>query len=200
METSKPPLDDALPISNDRQETGFWLWRGEVPSPQRPPTARTSSRMERVAIVIISAARSARWLGPPSVFALIALVAFVTAHLLPGGQSIPANTSAAALGSAPAPRLARPVSPAPPPPLAEAPMERVQARPAALTQETAGPTQEMAKPKARKTVKWRVRHRSPITVRSSHALFAHRWAPVIVDACRYGCDWAETTAWHGGGY
>ena len=195
MEISKPPLPDAMPISNDSQVSGLWLWRGEAPPPRPAPPVRPASRIEPVAALIVSAARSARWMAPPSGLALIALAAFVTAHLLSGVQSMPGNTSAAALlPPMPAPSLARPISPAPPPPLTEAPLDQVQAPSAPITQVMAGPTQH-------NTVKWRARHRSPRTLRRSHALFAHRWTPLFIEPCRYQCDdWAEAEVWHGGGY
>ena len=191
---ARPPPPDAPLISNDSQELGLWLWRGEAPSPRLAPPVQPASRLERVATLLISAARSARWMAPPSGLVLLALAAFVTAHLLPGGQSMRGNTSAAALQSVPAPSLARPISPAPPAPLTEEPLDQVQAAPSApVTQAMVGPAQH-------KTVKWRARHRSRLTVRRSHALFAHRWTPVLVEPCRYGCDWADATAPHGGGY
>ena len=191
METSKPPLPDAVPISNDSQETGLWLWRGEAPLPRPAPPGRPSSRIERVATLIISAARSARWMAMP----LVALA--VTLHLLTGGQSMPGkmpgNTSAAAPQPTPAPSLALPISPAPPAPLTEAPLDQAPAPSAPVTQAMADLIQH-------KAVKRQARHRPPITVRRSPVLLAHRWTPVLVDVCRYGCDWAEATAWHGGGY
>ena len=222
------------PISDDSPESGLWLWRGEVPPPRlgppgafdpsvappsaaaspadmtdgveisTPPAVRPPSRIERLTTLIISAARSARWMAPPSGWALIALAAFVTAHLLPGGQSMPGNMSAAALLPVPAPSVARPISPAPPPPLTEAPLYQVQAPSAPLYQvqaPSAPVTQAMVGPTQHKPVKWRASQRSRFTVRRSHALFAHSWTPVPVEPCRYQCDgWAEAAAWHGGGY
>ena len=194
MEASEPPPPDAPLISNDSEESGLWLWRGEIPPPRPASPVRLSSRLERVATFFISAARSARWLGPPSGLALIALAAFVTAHLLPGGQSTRGNTSAAALRPVSAPSLARSISPAPPAPLTEAPVDRAQAPSAPITQAVAGLTQH-------KPVKWRAMHRSRLTVRRSRALFARRRTPVFIAPCRYQCDgWAEAAAWHGGGY
>jgi hypothetical protein len=196
MTASEPSSPDATPLSNENQEPGLWLWQGEaLPHTEVPPSAslsRPPSRVERIAYLVGSAVRRARWLAPPSGWALVALAAWGTVHLLPGGQSISGNTSAAALQPMPAPSLARPISPAPPPPLAETPLDRVQAPSAPVTQAMAGPPQH-------KTVKWRARHRSPLTVRRSHA-FAYRRTPVFVEQCRYGCDWADATAWHGGGY
>jgi hypothetical protein len=188
MEASRPPPPDAPLISNDSQESGLWLWRGEAPSPRPAPPVRPSSRLERVASLFISAARSAGWMGPPSGLALVALAAFVTAHLLPGGQAMPGTTSAAALQSMPAPSLAHSISPAPPAPLIEAPVDRVQAPSAPVRQAMVGPT-------LHKPVRWRARH----TIRRSHVLFARRWTPVFIQPCRYECDWAQGTAWHGGG-
>src|SRR5271170_734557 len=217
MEASKPPLPvDASPISDDSQESGLWLWRGEVLSPGlEPPVAvapsvappcaaaspadmtgvveistpsavRTPSCIERLRTLFISAARSAPWMAPASVWALIGLAAFVMAHLLPGGHSMPGNTSTAALLPVPAPGLARPISLPPPPPLTEAPLDQVQAPSAPVAQ-------AMAEPTLHKAIKWRASHRSPLTVRRSHPLFAQRWTPVFVEHCRYRCDWAVPT-------
>jgi hypothetical protein len=141
---------------------------------------------------MISAARSARWMAPPSGLALVGFAAWASLHLLSGGQSVSTNTSAAALQPVPAPSLARPISPAPPP-LAEAPLDQARAPSPPVTQAVAGPAQH-------KTVKWRARRRSPLIVRRGHTWFAHRWTPVFMEPCRYQCDWMEPTAWHGGGY
>ena len=190
MEASKPPLPDEAPISNDSSETGLWLWHGAAPSPQPAPPVRSSWRIERVATLIISTARSARWLVLPSAWALVALAAFVAAHLLSGGQSMPGEMSVALpqpAPMAPAPSLAGPISPAPPPPpLTEPSLDQVQAPLAPVPQAMAERTQH-------KTAKWRARHRS-------HALFARSSTPVFVEPCRYQCDSTEATAWHGGGY
>jgi hypothetical protein len=124
----------------------------------------------------------------PSAWALVALAAFVAAHLLSGGPSMPREMSVALpqpAPMAPAPSLARPISPAPPP-LTEPSLDQVQAPLAPVPQAMAGRTQY-------KTVRWRARHRS-------HALFARSSTPVFIEPCRYQCDSPEATAWHGGGY
>ena len=194
MEASKPPLPDTVPISNDSQETGFWLWQGEAPPPRPAPAIQPSARFERLATAIISAARSARWMGPPTGLALIALAAGLALHLLSGGRSMPGNMSAAAPLPVAAPSLARPVSPPLAASLTEAPMDQVQAPSAPIVQAMAAPTQHIP-------VKWRARRRPSLTARRPHALFARRRAPVFVEPCRYQCDgWAEAAAWHGGGY
>ena len=193
MEASKPPLPNAAPISNDSQESGLWLWRGETPQPPPMPPVPSPSRIERVAARIIAAARSARWLAPPTGLALISLAAWVSLDLLAGIHSMPGKTSVAALSSAPPPGLARQIIPTPPPPLAEAPLDQVPAQSAPVTQAMTEPTQRTA-------VNWRARHKLPLTARRSHLLYAHRWTPVFDEQCRYHCDWAEAGAWHGGGY
>ena len=194
MEASKPPLPDTVPISNDSQETGFWLWQGEAPPPRPAPAIQPSSRFERLATAISSAARSARWMGPPSGLALIALAAGLALHLLSGGRSMPGNMSAAAPLPVAAPSLARPVSPPLAASLTEAPVDQVQAPSAPTVQAMDGPIRH-------NPVKWRARRRPSLTARRSHALFARRPTPVFVEPCRYQCDgWAEAAAWHGGGY
>jgi hypothetical protein len=133
-------------------------------------------------------------MGPPSGLALIALAAGVALHLLPGGQSLPGNMSAAAPLPVAAPSLARPVSPAAPVSLTEVRPDQAQA-PAAPT------AQAMGGPLRHNTVRRKARRRPSLTARRSRALFAHRQAPVFVEPCRYQCDgWAEAAAWHGGGY
>lgn len=206
MTASEPSSPDATPLSNQDQAPGLWLWQGEAPPPAEPPPSasptRPPSRVERIAYLAGSAVRRARWLAPPTGWALLALTAWGIVHLLPGSQSIPGNTSAAALQPTPTPGLARPISPAPPPPLMQAPLDRVQA-PLERVQAPSAPvtvTQAMAGPTQHKTVKWRARHASPLTARRSHAFIAYRRTPVFAERCRYGCDWADAAAWHGGGY
>lgn len=191
-EASTPPLPDTMPISNSSQESGLWLWRGEAPSPPPAPSVSPPSRIERVAVPIISAARSARWMAVPSGLALVGLAAWVALQLLRGGQSIPGSTPVAAPQPAPTPSLARPISPAPPP-ITDALLDQVEPPSAPVTQAMAEPTQ-------RKTVKWRARRTSRLAARRSHAWFARSRTPLSIAPCRYQCDWADGTGWHGGGY
>jgi len=187
MQTLKPPLPDEMPISNGSQESGLWLWRGETPS---PAPLRSRSRVERVSALIVSAARSAPWMAPTSGLALIGFAAWAILHLLPGDPS-PGNMSAAAPHRVVTPRVARLLTPAPPP-LTEAPLDQEQAQSTRVIQSIAIPTHH-------RTVKWRSKRRSQLAARRSPAPVAHRWASVLVEPCRYQCDWAQGMAWHGGG-
>jgi hypothetical protein len=88
MTASEPSLPGAPLVSNDCQESGLWLWHGETP-PQgaaSPPASpdRSSSPVERIADLVGSTARRARWMGPPMGWFLIGFAAFVMAHALSG--------------------------------------------------------------------------------------------------------------------
>jgi hypothetical protein len=203
MTASEPSLPGAPLVSNDGQESGFWLWQGETP-PQgaASPPAGSSSRVERIVDLVGSAARRARWMGPPTGWFLIGLAAFVMAHALSGGRPIPANTLAAAPKPAPAvapqpgpsPSAALPASPTPPTGVSVAQLRQVSEPSGSIAQRMAGRNEHIP-------AKWRASRRSRLVVRRVYPLLVYRSAPVFPEPCRYQCDdAAEGMTWHGGGY
>jgi hypothetical protein len=195
MEDLTPPLPGRVPISSDSDESGLWLWRGEVPSARPAAAARLPSRLKRVAAMIGSATRPAQGLLPPSGLVLIGLTlaAWVGLQLLPGGQSMPGKISAAAPAPARSSRTVRPLSPA-------SPAQPIAAPPAQVQMPSVRFTHAMTEPTQHKTAKGRPRRRPPLTTKTANAFFAHRWTPRYDQQCRYQCDWAGEVAWHGGGY
>jgi hypothetical protein len=209
MTASEPSLPGAPLVSNDGQESGLWLWQGETPpqgaaSPPASPVG-PSSRVERIADLVGSAARRARWMGPPTGWFLIGLAAFVMAHALSGGGPIPANTLAAAPQPAPpapavapqpgpSPSAALPASPTPPTGVPVAQLGQVSEPSGSIAQRMAGRNEHIP-------AKWRASRRSRLVVRRVYPLLVYRSAPVFREPCRYQCDdGAEVMTWHGGGY
>jgi hypothetical protein len=161
------------------------FWHGKAPPPLSAPPDGGPSRVERtLKVVVTSAARSPGWMALPGGLALIGLAAWLILHLPPSSQSMPGDTSAAALQPASSPLLAPPISPGLPAGVVEARSKQVQAPSAPITQARAGPAEH-------KTVRWRRTpdHRSRFIARG--ALFAQRPTPLFADRCPYQCSWAE---------
>jgi hypothetical protein len=184
MTVPEPPSPGT--ISNDGQQSGLWLWHGEAPPPPAPPVP-PPSRIERTVKAVVSAARSAGWMAPPSGMAGIALAAWAALHFLPGGQSMPTASPRPALSLA----LRRQPIPAPPAVVTGVALEPVHAPSAPLAK-------AMGKPTQHKTVKWRASRRPQVIVRRPHVWFDHRLTPVFLQHCPYQCSWAE--AMRGGNY
>jgi hypothetical protein len=164
------------------------LGAGMTASPARP-----LSRVERIAYLVGSATRRARWMAPPTGLLLIGVAAWVMAYALPGGEPMPGNISAAAPQAVASPSVALPASPAPPAGVPVAPLDQVSAPSGSIAPRMAGQTEHIP-------AKWRAPRRSRLVVRRVHASRVYRWTPVFWEPCRYQCDWAEVTSWHGGGY
>lgn len=179
------PSANAVLISTDSREAGLWLWQGEAPPPPAPP--RPKSRPRQFLRRIAPAARWAGWIAVPAGLAL----ASIAVSMMPRpDRSVPADTPAVALSSAPSPTVAHPIASVLPAEATEAKLDQVQApsAPPAAKITAEGPEPPV--------VKARAQHKLSRTARKTHALHVRRGPPVPM----VGVLTPPLTTWHGGGY
>lgn len=192
MTASEPSSPD-----NERQDPGLWLWHGEAPAQSEAlPPIQPSSRAQRITDLLFSATQRAGWLMPPNGpaiwLALIGLATWAMLYLLPSGEPMPRNMTAAASPPIPPLGVVRPASPVPSTAVAIARLDPVSAPRASIAQTRQEPIEH-------KTGKSRAWHGSRHGKRALTA-FLHLRAPAYWEPCRYQCDWASSITWHGGGY
>jgi hypothetical protein len=192
MTASEPSSPD-----NERQDPGLWLWHGEAPAQSEAlPPIQPSSRAQRITDLLFSATQRVGWPMPPNGpaiwLALIGLAAWAMLYLLPSGEPMPRNMTAAASPPIPPLGVVRPASPVPPTAVAIARLDPVSAPRASIAQTRQEPIEH-------KTGKSRAWHGSRHGKRA-HTAFLHLRAPAYWEPCRYQCDWARSITWHGGGY
>ena len=162
-------LSQAKSVSAESQETGLWLWQGEAPPPRSRPDPLSGGRV--ILGRIVAAARRAGWIAPAGGLILILLAASLVLHSTAMDRRISADTRT--VSSQPASPLIATHSLIPPPSI-ELPgirLDHVQMPPAASMQ-------MMAQPREGQMVKRRAQHRSPPSVRRTHASISRRGSPV----------------------
>jgi hypothetical protein len=195
MPASEPLPPDTAAISNNREESGLWLWHGEAPAqsgaalPAPPP-----SGVRRIVPFVASAAHNVRGcLGPPGALALglavIGFAAWAMVFALSGGEPVPRKAAVAASAPLLSPSVATAASSTVPAVARPPQPEAVPALPPSFVQTAKERTE-------RETIKPRVSHRWR-HVKKARASFARTWTE---EPCRYHCDAsAEPMTWRGGG-